>query len=108
MTEPSLLTIEDVARYLNISVKTLYARVDSIPHYKIGRLLRFKKEDIDRWIESNRVDGDTVHRRIPRARKPRDNDVHSLVRRTIDEVKGIRYIPRSGKSDHFKSLGKEE
>ncbi len=107
-----LLTVNEVSEYLNIGVKTLYAKASNIPHYKIGRLLRFKKEDIDRWMESNRMEGNTHSPRNERFRKsplPREGrDIHAIVRKAIDEVKGIGYTPHYGKSDRIKSLGKEE
>ena len=48
------LNIEELSEYLGIKKSTLYAKVASgqIPHYKIGHLVRFKKADIDCWMES--------------------------------------------------------
>ena len=50
----ALLTIRQLADYLNIKRSTLYAWVEQgfIPHYKMNRLIRFKKEEIDTWLEN--------------------------------------------------------
>lgn len=51
-----LLTLEELAQYLKISKPTLYKMVenDRIPALKIANQWRFKKEDIDRWLEQHR------------------------------------------------------
>jgi len=49
------LNIHELAIYLGIKPKTLYARVQEIPHYKVGRLIRFKREDVDVWMERHKV-----------------------------------------------------
>ncbi len=51
--EPMLLTVEQLSQYLSIKRSTIYAWVERriIPHYKIQRSVRFKKEEIDQWIE---------------------------------------------------------
>ena len=48
-----LLTLKDVAKYLQLSETTIYkmARVGEIPAIKIANQWRFKKEDIDKWFE---------------------------------------------------------
>jgi excisionase family DNA binding protein len=60
-----LWTVEDIATYLEIPVSSVYkmtpptARV-RIPSAKIGGRLRFRKADIDRWLDSltyNSADG---------------------------------------------------
>ena len=50
---PTLLTIQQLSDYLSIKRSTLYAWVERgfIPHYKMNRLIRFKKEEIDTWLE---------------------------------------------------------
>lgn len=47
------MTIEEAAEYLNLSKETLYKKVRrrEIPAIKIGRLWRFQKELIEKWIE---------------------------------------------------------
>ena len=43
------MTAEEVARYINVNVRTVYRKVNSeeLPCYRPGRKLRFKKEEID-------------------------------------------------------------
>lgn len=51
-----LLTLEELARYLKISKPTLYKMVEKgkIPALKIANQWRFKKDDINRWLEKQR------------------------------------------------------
>ena len=52
-----LLDIKDVADYTGLSVHTLYTMVSQrrIPFVKLGRLTKFDREEIDKWITSNSV-----------------------------------------------------
>jgi excisionase family DNA binding protein len=54
----ALLSSDELAEYLGISVSTVYRLVESrqIPFYKLGRGLRFKQEDISKFIDDNRTD----------------------------------------------------
>lgn len=56
----TLLTIQQLSDYLSIKRSTLYAWVEQgfIPHYKMNRLIRFKKEEIDAWLEKMEKRGD--------------------------------------------------
>src|SRR5574344_1240332 len=47
-----ILTIEEVAKYLRISERTVYdwAQKGEIPAGKIGTVWRFKKDEIERWV----------------------------------------------------------
>ena len=51
-----LFTLEELARYLKISKPTLYKMVEKgkIPALKIANQWRFKKDDINRWLEKQR------------------------------------------------------
>jgi len=99
------LTIQQVADYLSIKPSSLYSKVSEIPHFRIGRLLRLKKAEIDAWIETQRED-------IPQVRRMRSGkrnipDVDKIVRRAIDAARDRGYNSY-GKSDHsIKGLGKE-
>lgn len=46
------LSIERAADYTSFSVDALYKRVSdgTIPFIKVGRLLRFDKQKLDRWM----------------------------------------------------------
>lgn len=122
----SYLTIDDLSSYLGIKPKTLYARVKEIPHYKIGRLIRFRKEDVDAWMERHKVtkmertlavpeNGSERVQEAPETRKPRKKrvrrgpitDIDRMVRNTIDQVNAEYYSSGHGKSDQVKGSGKE-
>jgi len=51
----SLLSLNQVADLLNIPVLTVryYVRLRKIPFIKFGKQLRFRKRDIDLWVESH-------------------------------------------------------
>lgn len=108
-------TIEELSCYLRIKTKTLYSWAEngSIPHYKIGRLIRFKKSDIDSWMGAHRKEYDScevergAENALKSARKGKCIDPHRLAKKIIDEVKVGKYTPRHGKSDQIKGLGKE-
>lgn len=109
--EKGFWNIKDLSFYLKVKVKTLYAMVQEIPHYRVGKLIRFKKEEIEYWMESKRVkvrDGGKRSKErtnpLPKSNIPIDR----LIRKTIDQAKQESYNPRHGKSDHVKGLtGKE-
>ena len=51
--EDSILTIEEVAKYLRVSERTVYdwAQKGEIPSGKIGTVWRFKKSEVERWVD---------------------------------------------------------
>ena len=59
-----ILTIKEVAKYLQVTERTLYrlAQDGKIPAFKVGGSWRFRRADLDRWIKdqtsgSGGVDG---------------------------------------------------
>jgi len=107
--EKEFLDIADLSQYLNLKESTIYAKVEGgiLPHYRIGRLIRFKKSEIDHWMEGQR----SIPRNPPSAKlfKPRTNSspVDRIVRKAIDQEKGMQYNPVTGKPDQVKGPGKE-
>jgi len=51
--ESDILTIREVAEYLKINEKTAYrfAAEGKIPGFKVGGAWRFRKSQIEKWIE---------------------------------------------------------
>ncbi|MCA1949667.1 PTS sugar transporter subunit IIA [Gracilinema caldarium] len=52
MIDDDILTIEEVAKYLRVSERTVYdwAQKGEIPAGKIGTVWRFKKSEIEKWV----------------------------------------------------------
>ncbi|MBD3268484.1 helix-turn-helix domain-containing protein [bacterium] len=50
-------TVSDVAQYLGLTDSTIYtwAQQGDIPHIKLGRMVRFRRSDIEKWLESQTV-----------------------------------------------------
>jgi len=48
-----IMTLEETAKYLRIGKSTLYkmAREGEVPAIKIANQWRFRKRDIDKWLE---------------------------------------------------------
>ncbi|UCC12778.1 MAG: helix-turn-helix domain-containing protein [candidate division WOR-3 bacterium] len=49
-----LLNISELSKKLNVKKKTIYDWIHkgSIPQIKLGRLVRFDSDEIDKWIRS--------------------------------------------------------
>ena len=56
-TMSKLLTIGEASEYLGISKLTLYGWVSArkLGFVKVGRLVKFKQEHLDRWIDQHTV-----------------------------------------------------
>lgn len=52
-----LYTVETLAEYLSVSKQWVYERVKlkEIPHIKVGKFPRFKKNDINKWLEGQKI-----------------------------------------------------
>ena len=52
-----ILTLKEVADYLKLTEKTAYrlAAEGKLPGFKVGGSWRFKREDIEKWIEERKV-----------------------------------------------------
>jgi excisionase family DNA binding protein len=52
-----LMTVQDAAQYLAVSISTLYGWVwqRRIPFVKMGRALRFDPADLQEFVEANRT-----------------------------------------------------
>ena len=57
--EDDILTIEEVAKYLRVSERTVYdwAQKGEVPSGKIGTVWRFKKSEIEKWVNDRLSSG---------------------------------------------------
>ncbi|UCD55293.1 MAG: helix-turn-helix domain-containing protein [Candidatus Omnitrophota bacterium] len=51
-TKSSLMTIDEIAKYLRMKKVTIYkhAQEGKVPGFKVGSKWRFKKSTVDKWI----------------------------------------------------------
>ena len=108
-----LLTVPDVASILSVKQSTVYQWASSgeIPHYRLGRIVRFKRKDLEAWIEGHRkektIGEERKAREILRSIGGRTHDIDSIIKKSIAEVKGNRYTSSLEKPGKDKGLGKE-
>jgi len=109
MIDNGFWDIEDLSNYMKVKIKTLYAMIPDIPHYRIGKLIRFKKKEIDAWLESKRENVQAVKQPREKRKKSEstNNHIDKLIRKTIDQTKQEDYNHDHGKSDRIEGLRKE-
>jgi excisionase family DNA binding protein len=85
-----LLNVGEISQYLGVPKSHVYALVEAreIPFYRIGRLLRFRKADIDSWLNKKRVE--------PVA--------DEMAKNILARSRRVPYNPKSGRPE---DLGKE-
>jgi excisionase family DNA binding protein len=110
--EKMFWTVNEVATYLNVKPSTVYSWLKAwqIPHYRIGKMVRFRKPDVDIWMERHRREGDSVKQKVRGVLREISKpplDINHLVKKSIDEVKGNGYTSHYGKPDRIKGLGRE-
>jgi excisionase family DNA binding protein len=73
-----ILTLPDVARLLRIAEKTVYtmAQWSGLPAFKVGGQWRFKRVDLDRWIEQRKqsVQSMTARRKNSAPKKAKNSN----------------------------------
>jgi excisionase family DNA binding protein len=59
-----LLTTEQAAAYLGVTMRTLEVwrctKRQAIPYIKVGRLVKYRKKDLDTWLVGQTVGGDAA------------------------------------------------
>ncbi len=50
----------EAAEYLGLTRSAPYGRIADIPHHKVDRLLLFKRDDLDDWVERHRHEPSTA------------------------------------------------
>src|SRR5260370_15587355 len=59
MIDETFITTEEVLDYLQVNLRTVYRLIKAgkIPAVRVGRQWRFRKRDIDAWLDSQRPRG---------------------------------------------------
>ena len=54
--DASAMTVREVAAQLNVAEKTIYrlAQKGDLPGFKVAGAWRFRREDLDKWIEAQK------------------------------------------------------
>ncbi len=54
--EEEFLTVEQIQDLLQVGRTFAYSLIRSgeLPSYRVGRLLRVRRQDVERWLEQNR------------------------------------------------------
>ena len=109
--ETGFMRIDKAAEYLGLKKSYLYLLVErrEIPHYRVGRLIKFKQADLDAWMVGFRVadkpEGATG--KPYRGPKSRPLNLNAIAKKVIAEVRGTLYTDGHEESDRFKGLRKE-
>ena len=95
--EDDILTIEEVAKYLRVSERTVYdwAQKGEIPAGKIGTVWRFKKSEIEKW----------VNERLSSNIKKEENNPEVIVKNILSPDR-IVFINHTTKRDALVELAK--
>jgi len=58
MIEDRWLSVDEIAAYLGIKRDTVYVWIErrDMPAHKVGRLWKFKRGEVDKWIHSGGAD----------------------------------------------------
>jgi excisionase family DNA binding protein len=86
------LTTEEVLEYLQVNLRTVYRLIKAgkIPAVRVGRQWRFRKRDIDAWLDTQRPRGDRGPATAV-ADKPAARDGRSRVL-VVDDESSIREL----------------
>jgi len=91
MIDETFLTTEEVLEYLQVNLRTVYRLIKAgkIPAVRVGRQWRFRKRDIDAWLDSQRPRGGS--RQTPAATAPRPTAGNARPRvLVVDDEASIR------------------
>ena len=57
MTDEPLMSVKDLAEYLQVDMSTIYlwSQRGQIPAMKVGKMWRYRRSEIDDWLEERRT-----------------------------------------------------
>src|SRR5947207_13245641 len=88
MIDETFLTTEEVLEYLQVNLRTVYRLIKAgkIPAVRVGRQWRFRKRDIDPWLDSQRPRGDGARPAAPPPARPAAGSARPRVPVVHDEA----------------------
>ncbi len=91
MIDETFLTTEEVLEYLQVNLRTVYRLIKAgkIPAVRVGRQWRFRKQDVDRWLDSQQGRAARVATPVGTARPAPERRPRVLV---VDDEAGIREL----------------
>ena len=91
MMDETFLTTEEVLEYLQVNLRTVYRLIKAgkIPAVRVGRQWRFRKRDIDAWLDSQRPRGGARAAAPPTAARPATGTARPRVL-VVDDEASIR------------------
>jgi excisionase family DNA binding protein len=60
MTDDRWLSVEEIAEHLGVTKDSVYRWIEKrgLPAHKVGKLWKFKKDEVDAWVRSGRTRDD--------------------------------------------------
>jgi PTS system nitrogen regulatory IIA component len=94
MNDDDILTLEEVAKYLRVSERTVYdcAQKGEIPAGKIRTAWRFKKSEIDKWVDDKLTSSNL------------SSQIHPINAQSILSLHRILFLNYSSKKDVLLAL----
>src|SRR2546428_10109695 len=91
MMDETFLTTEEVLEYLQVNLRTVYRLIKAgkIPAVRVGRQWRFRKRDIDAWLDSQRLRGGARAAAAPATARPGTGSTRPRVL-VVDDEASIR------------------
>jgi excisionase family DNA binding protein len=91
MIDETFLTTEEVLEYLQVNLRTVYRLIKAgkIPAVRVGRQWRFRKRDIDAWLDSQRLRGTRSPSAVPAPTRPAPGNSRPRVL-VVDDEASIR------------------
>jgi excisionase family DNA binding protein len=91
MIDETFLTTEEVLEYLQVNLRTVYRLIKAgkIPAVRVGRQWRFRKRDIDAWLDSQRLRGSARAAAAPAPARPATGATRPRVL-VVDDEASIR------------------
>jgi excisionase family DNA binding protein len=91
MIDETFLTTEEVLEYLQVNLRTVYRLIKAgkIPAVRVGRQWRFRKRDIDAWLDSQRLRGGARAEAAPAPTRPATGATRPRVL-VVDDEASIR------------------